>query len=726
MKFRPSLLVAAWALSGAYGPLSALAQPEPASASLTSKGQTLPVVTVIDQRSVQRERKDATVSTLIISEEEVERFGDATVGDVLKRLPGMSFTGPAGVVKDIRARGLEKGYTQFLINGEPIPSGIKERQIQVDRLPADMIERIEIIRAPGASTPAHGIGGTINIVLKRRVDELTRLRLATGRNGSLRVGDAVLQLSRSIGDWDVLVAASHTLGAEDVYEEKTLFNAAGALTEFQQKPRPVEKTETLLAPRLVWRRGADRLTLDAFISEGGEDKNESLSRFTPALTYRGGRHKLEDKRDRVARVGVRYDGVADWGNWSLRLGTQQGQTSKDAQERENNAAGIVTKTKFEEEKIRETEDFARLRATWSALAGHRISAGMEWSDATHDNRKRTLENGVDRSDPGAQYRVRERTWTAFLEDEWQLAPGHTLLPGVRIERMQRNARNALDGHAEAREAHANPSLHYRWEPTKNVNVRASLTHSTKLPKFDQLNPLITSRAGTLLDPDRGGNPALRPEKARGVELGLERYFEGIRGVVGANLYHRDVKDYIHNRVDLEGSRWVRRPTNAAEARFWGMELDWRLPLAHKGAHQFNLSGSHAELRGRVFNAATKSWSGVKDMPPRVTSLGVDWTHRPSRWSLGAYVTHAPAFTSDSRNDDGIRDAKTRNRSTMLDLYATHVFSPKAELRLVAKNVLSVKKAESTTKYNAAGLPTGSETKIERSRPTVFLTYEARF
>lgn len=39
---------------------------------------------------------------------------------------------------------------------------------------------------------------------------------------------------------------------------------------------------------------------------------------------------------------------------------------------------------------------------------------------------------------------------------------------------------------------------------------------------------------------------------------------------------------------------------------------------------------------------------------------------------------------------------------MLDLYVTKAFSPVAELRLVAKNVLSVDKIEDKTTYTAAG------------------------
>lgn len=116
---------------------------------------------------------------------------------MLRRLPGMTFTGPPGMTKDVRLRGLDKGYTQFLINGEPVAGAAPERQMQVDRLPADMIERIEIIRSPTAEYDAGGIGGAINIVLKNRAENLTRLRAAYGKNGRLDAGDVVGQWSRT-------------------------------------------------------------------------------------------------------------------------------------------------------------------------------------------------------------------------------------------------------------------------------------------------------------------------------------------------------------------------------------------------------------------------------------------------------------------------------------------------------------------------------------------------
>ncbi|MCH7312168.1 MULTISPECIES: Plug domain-containing protein [Acinetobacter] len=62
---------------------------------------------IIAQQDGAEVRQETTVPKVIISEQEVEHYGDATVGDVLRRTVGMSFTGPAGVTKDVRMRGLD-------------------------------------------------------------------------------------------------------------------------------------------------------------------------------------------------------------------------------------------------------------------------------------------------------------------------------------------------------------------------------------------------------------------------------------------------------------------------------------------------------------------------------------------------------------------------------------------------------------------------------------------
>jgi iron complex outermembrane receptor protein len=563
-------------------PMSVLAQQDTTEPPLTvappppDAAGVLPEVLILGNREAQLERKNSDVQKIVISEEDVERYGDATVGDVLRRFPGMTFTGPAGVSKDVRMRGLDKGYTQFLINGEPVPGATQERQIQVDRLPADTIERIEIIRNPSAEYDAGGIGGTINIVLKNRADDMTRLRAAYGRNGDMKVGDVVAQWSRRLDDVDLIVALSHTVGAEDVVEDKEKYNAAGVVTEREHKPKPVEKSETLLAPHLTWRLGNDRLILDPFVSLGTEDKVESSEIRNGAGTLTKSSRKSEDKDDTLGRLSARYEGQRDWGNWYGKLGVQQGRIDKDAYTVEKNAAGVVNKRTQEDETVDEQQAYAGGGLSIPLGSAHQLKAGIEFrqTDYSKDKTVASANNATSPltpTAPGANdiYDIAEDKSVVYLQDEWRMAENHWLTPGVRVERVEREATDRTDYTRNSTDTASNPSLHYRWAYNKDTNLRASVAQTLKQPKFDAVNPLVTSATGanTSTNPDKGGNADLKPEVATGFELGVEHFLKGNRGAVGLNFYNREVDDYIQKQTRLEGSRWVERSYNVGEARF---------------------------------------------------------------------------------------------------------------------------------------------------------------
>jgi len=688
----------------------------------------LPTVEVSAAADIQQ-RHNSSLQQIVIPEEEVERYGDATVGDVLRRLPGMTFTGPAGVAKDIRMRGMDKGYTQFLINGEPVLGVSKDRQMQVDRLPADMIERIEIIRSPNAMSEAGGVGGVINIVLKNRADNLTRLRTAVGRNGDLDVGDAVIQWSRSFDDFDVLLAASHTVGAEDVTEKKNTYNVVtGAITAAENKPKPTEKSETLFAPRLTWRLGEDRLTIESFISDGTEDKIENATTRTGAGALSKSASTNEDKTDRLQRFATRYDGKLDQGTWFAKAGIQQGVIEKDKRATERNAAGTLTKSETEKEKVQEDGLYAGMGGMITLNKMHSVSSGIEWRNDEFDNnkQKRNVLTGVITADPKERFNVKENKVIVYAQDEIRLSENQWITPGVRYESTDRTATDSNSVSQRSKHAASNPSLHYRWAVSPDVNLRASVANTYKLPKFDQFNPLVTTKAGTLADPDTAGNSSLKPETATGIDFGIEKFFASGQGVLGINFYNRAVSDYIEQSTKLEGSRFVKRPYNAGDARFKGIEIDWRLPVMRTGGHSISLVGNHSEMRGKLDYAAIAGSGDVKDLPPRVTNLGFDWRYSPSQLTGGMSLNLQPTYTTRGQNDDGVTEMKTRNASKLLDLYVGKSFGPLAEIRLIAKNILSVDKEEETRQYTAAGVLSKRESKIETSEPTILVTFESRF
>ncbi|HMR71089.1 MAG TPA: TonB-dependent receptor plug domain-containing protein, partial [Rubrivivax sp.] len=74
-------------------------------------------------------RRRATAAKIVIDRQEIEAFGDSSLGEVLRRLPGITTGGTPGRGGAPRMRGLGSGYTRLLIDGEPIPPGFSLEQI---------------------------------------------------------------------------------------------------------------------------------------------------------------------------------------------------------------------------------------------------------------------------------------------------------------------------------------------------------------------------------------------------------------------------------------------------------------------------------------------------------------------------------------------------------------------------------------------------------------------
>jgi len=82
------------------------------------QGQRLDRVIIRGEASDTDLRRRASVAKQIYGREEIDKFGDTNVADVLKRLPGVTMQGSAP-----RMRGLGSDYTIILINGDRAPPG---------------------------------------------------------------------------------------------------------------------------------------------------------------------------------------------------------------------------------------------------------------------------------------------------------------------------------------------------------------------------------------------------------------------------------------------------------------------------------------------------------------------------------------------------------------------------------------------------------------------------
>ncbi len=106
--------------------------------------------------------------TQIIASQQMERFPDANIGDALKRLSGINVQYDQGEARFANIRGTAPEMNSVSVNGERIPSAEAEKRYnQLDLIPSDMIELVELSKALTPDMDADAIGGSINLVTKK-------------------------------------------------------------------------------------------------------------------------------------------------------------------------------------------------------------------------------------------------------------------------------------------------------------------------------------------------------------------------------------------------------------------------------------------------------------------------------------------------------------------------------------------------------------------------------
>jgi len=149
------------------GALAFAALPATVLAQTTPAGQPqLDEIIVLAKRVNARNRVDTPAPTLSYDEEFFQRFEPISVGDMMKRVPGVVFADDIGEYAAPSLRGIGTEYTQVLVNGRRITGGNNDNTVTVDRIPSELVERIEIIRSPSSDIDSQGIGGTLNVILK--------------------------------------------------------------------------------------------------------------------------------------------------------------------------------------------------------------------------------------------------------------------------------------------------------------------------------------------------------------------------------------------------------------------------------------------------------------------------------------------------------------------------------------------------------------------------------
>jgi len=674
-------------------------------------------------------RRREPVAKQLYGREELDKYGDTQLSDVLKRLPGINVSGG-----QLRMRGLGGAYTQILVNGEPAPPGFS-----LDNLNPAQVERLEVTKAPTADQSAQAIAGTLNIILKdapRVVQKDLRLGLAYASekpviNAGFTYGDRIVGgvgfvLPISVYQWNF------------VNETDSERLRDGGLTRLSGSGRDrAHGTGFNVSPRLNWKLGDDEtLTLQGFFVQNrfrneGENTTQELF-FDPVKSVRPV-SVLDTTRNRgtfsANRINLQYNNrFGEDRRIELRAGTGSGGADFNFNFFGRNAAGtpVIERITTGDNKNRNTT----LGGKYSQYAGeaHTVTVGSEIERRTRDETRSTVEidpaTGLVRPLlPGLEGQPFNATITRtafYAQDEWEINKQWSAYFGVRHEQIK-TVSEGVGSEFNSTSRVTTPLLHLNFKPDPKARdmVRASLTRSYKAADVQQLiaRPSINTdypaigagaRENTQSAPDRIGNPNLQPELATGLDVAWENYLPA-GGMVSVGVFHRRITGLVRNSLAKENSvswstvpRWVAKPINLSKATTQGLELEVKgragelFPSLFEPTTALSLRASLNIYRSTVADIVGPN-NRLEGQQPWQFNFGADYRLKSLPISMGFSAQIAPDF--DVQQTNLVSQETLASRS--LDAFAMMQVSKEDSVRVSVNGLLQPKQGNYVT---YGGLP----------------------
>tara|TARA_B100001057_G_scaffold501253_1_gene622637 strand:- start:100253 stop:101188 length:936 start_codon:yes stop_codon:yes gene_type:complete len=138
--------------------------------------------------------------TNVVSTDQIGKFPDANIGDAVKRIPGITMQVDQGEARNIIVRGLSPQLNSVTLNGSRIPSAEGDnRNVQMDLIPSDMIQTIEVNKAVTPDMDADALGGSVNLIT-RTSPQGFRLSATVGSGLNFITDKRILNGSFLVGD----------------------------------------------------------------------------------------------------------------------------------------------------------------------------------------------------------------------------------------------------------------------------------------------------------------------------------------------------------------------------------------------------------------------------------------------------------------------------------------------------------------------------------------------
>lgn len=577
--------------------------------------EQLEAVEVVGERTTVELRLDKKVYN--VGSDLTVKGGSVT--DVLDNVPSVS----VDIEGNISLRGNES--VRILINGKPSAlSGLSPEALK--QLPAEAIEKVEVITNPSARYDAEGTAGILNIVLRQSK--------TTGLNGSFSVNvgnpksyGANVSLNLRRDNFNIFTNTSYRYrsGPGSALFEQENFNPDGSTASFQDEIRDYQRQsdgfntnigfEYFIDPTssitnsLVYRKsnGDDTTDIDFFNFDATHSPTIQRNRFT---------NELEDEED--IQYSLNYVKNFNDDGHKLTLDYQySGGSELENSIIEEIILGENTGLPTEQTINDESQKNQLLQMDYVLPFGKDNKSQFEFGYRGIFNRFNTdfnfgiLENDVLTSDPNFSNELNYKEHVNALYTQLGSKFGKfSILGGLRMEASDIEVELVNTNEVNNKD-YVNwfPSIFLGYELSEKEQFTLSYSKRLRRPRSRFINPFPSRSSNTNLFQ---GNPDLDPTYTNAFDLGYLRrwdklsfnasgYFNESTGVFQFVTRERGDFVEIENPDDPANPVLVpvqvRGPINLATEKRYGMEFTTTYTPIRKWRITWNFNLYHRQLRG---------------------------------------------------------------------------------------------------------------------------------
>ncbi|MCA0177970.1 MAG: TonB-dependent receptor [Proteobacteria bacterium] len=552
-------------------------------------------------------------------------------------------------------RGLGGNRVLMLVDGVRLPQAFAFGPFATGRgdyVDVDLLGGAELLRGPSsAAWGSDGLVGALSLTTLNPADLLdrqpgadqagfARITYNGADRSTLLSGGLALQTPER--DWQALLVVSRKRGHALINQgDNTSANTT------RTAPNPLDADTTGVLAKLQWQaNAAHRLSLSAESSDRSQQTDVLSARAavptppSPTNPYANQTVALNtDDASTRRQLGLEHRWTPDGETGQTRLVTRlYGQQAEVSQFSNEDRAFSPDRTRDNRYKERTLGLTMTGQTPLPALLGERpsrLSGGLDVSEARISSlRDGTLppygETFPSKPFPDTRYRLAG----AFVQGELE-AGDWTLLPALRADHFALKP-DATDysGTAVSLSGQAiTPRLGVIWRASPAFAPYAQAATGFRAPTPAQVNNGFENRAAGYASI---GNPDLKPEHARSIEL-------GVRGKAGpvrwqAAYYDNRYRDFIEQTV-VGGAGTPADPivfqyVNLSSARIRGVELRADADLAPGWQAQF------AVARARGESTSEGERTPLASVGPLRLRAALRWTSGP--WDASAQVVHAAA------------------------------------------------------------------------------------